>query len=175
MFKESIKYGLIGGAIFILYSLITQIVGMEHFVSLWVYLLTFVFMIVWVFVSIGKQRKANGNSISFKNALISGMISFGIMTLITTVYGILYFNVIAPDAKYELTELIIESTVESMENFGAPQDSIDQFLDNDAEKMPEQFETGSQIVSYFKQLIFGLVISLIAALILKRKPENIGA
>lgn len=172
MFKESIKFGAIGGVVLMIYGLITIIFGMENFVSIFIYLLNLAFLIFWIFYSIFKQRKANGGHISFLNALMSGLIAFAIMTLISTVFSLVYFNVVNPEAKFELSSMIVDSTVETMENWNAPQETIDDFLDNDAPEMIEQFTAGGMIKSYFKQFIFGLIFSLIAALIFKRKPEG---
>ncbi len=172
MFKESIKYGIIGGVILLVYSLLTLIFGMENFVNFWIYMLTFVFLIFWIFFSIYKQRKANGGHISFLNALASGLIAFAVMTFISTVYNLLYFNVINPEAKFELANMIIDNTIETMENWNTPQEVIDEFLDGDAKEMYEQFSTVNLIKSYFTQFIFGIIFSLIAALIFKRKPSE---
>ena len=175
MYKTSIRYGLIGGFILIVYSLLTLIIGIEHFVSMWIYMLTFVFYIVWLFITIAKQRKANGGFISFSEAFISGLIGFGITTGIATLYAIIYFNVISPEAKFELTDLIVENALETMDKFGAPQDTIDEFLENDAAEMPAQFDVVPQMLSYLKLLIFGAVLSLIGALIFKRKEDSSGS
>lgn len=170
MYKESVKYGLIGGAILIAYGLITIIFGMENFVNFGIYMLTFAFLIFWIFFSVYKQRKANGGQFSFLNALLSGLIAFGVMTLLSTVFNLVYFNVVNPQAKFELSEMIIDSTLNTMENWNAPQEAIDDFIENDAAEMHEQFSTGGLIKSYFTQFIMGFIFSLIAALIFKRKP-----
>jgi hypothetical protein len=73
-----------------------------------------------------------------------------------------------------MTEAIISNTEKTMENWGAPSDTIDQTIEKMREDMPQNFTDFGFIKGYFTGLIWYIILSLITGLIVKKnQPEMV--
>ena len=82
------------------------------------------------------------------------------------------FNFIDPEAAVVLKDLMLNSQVEMMRNFGAPEESIVQIVE-EFEKQDNMFSMGNVLQSLAFQLVGFSIVGLIAALIMKKSDENI--
>ncbi len=93
-------------------------------------------------------------------------------TLVSTVWNIILFNVIDTTLAKELSERILEETAETMEKWGAPQETIKDTL-KEMKDLPTQFKPVAQLLGWLKGGLFMAIVSLICASFIKRKePKN---
>ncbi len=168
MTKRIIAYGLLGGVVSLTGFLIMGCTG-----DVWGMVAGFASMILafsLIFVAVKNYRdKQNGGAVSFGKALQIGLL----ITLVTsTVYVVIwlidyaYFN---PDFLVKYNAM----TLEGMKAEGATAGQL-------AAKAKEMKEFGQQYdsniffragVTYTEILPVGIIVSLISALVLKRKPK----
>ncbi|NNC50003.1 MAG: DUF4199 domain-containing protein [Flaviramulus sp.] len=146
-------------------------VNLDLFTKWWFGIGTLIVIIVFGIISAMKSRGLAEGFISFKEAFTSYFITVALGLAISTVVSIIIFNFIDPDAAIALKEKILNSTVEMMENFGAPEDAIAETV----EKMEEEenmFAIGKVLQSLAFQLIGYSVVGLIAALVVKKNNPD---
>jgi hypothetical protein len=136
------------------------------YMTFWV--LSFVVSLVFYCLAGIQQRKAMGGYINFKDAFSAIFIVILISSVISTVYGYIYFHFIDPDVMDKLKE----TTLTFMEKVGAPSDSIDDAALEFDERVADSNKVGPMILSYFKGLILYSIFGFIcAAIVKKKKPE----
>ena len=169
--SSSINYGLYLGLILTLATVIAYAVNLDLFTQWWFGIALFVISVAMGIMSAAKARSLSGGFISFKGAFSSYFITLAIGTLIGTVIGIVIFTFVDPEAAQELNEKILIMTKETMERFGAPQETIQEAL-AEAEKT-DNFSVGAQAMAWVWRMVFYSIFGLIGALIIKRNdPEQ---
>lgn len=139
----------------------------------------FTFIIMATLLGIGmviyagiNYRNQIGGYLPFGKAYLHGLLVFAVAGLISTAFNFLLYFVIDPDLANNMTEAIISNTENTMENWGAPQESIDQTIEKMREDMPQNFTALGLIKGYFTGLIWYIILSLITGLIVKKnQPE----
>ncbi|MEN8125052.1 MAG: DUF4199 domain-containing protein [Bacteroidota bacterium] len=169
--SQGITYGLILGFIFALFTTYGYAIDMSFFTSWWLMLLSFLAMVIVGILAITNSKKLLGGFISFKDAFTAFFITAALGLLISTLIGILIFNVIDPGSKEILKELTIEKTVEVMERFNAPEEALDEALAKIEDT--DSFSMGAQFKNYFIALAMYAFIGLIVALIFKKKDPSL--
>jgi hypothetical protein len=171
MKKIVLTYGLISGAISVIGYLITFATG--HTDMQMGMVLGFASMIVafsLIFVATVKYRNANGGEVSFGRAFRIGLyISLIASTIYVLVWLYNLYNVY-PDfaAKFSAQYLDgLRADGATQEKIAAETAKMDQFITD--YKKPWYVI----IMTYSEILPVGLIVSLISALILKRKPKTI--
>lgn len=166
----SVNYGLYLGLVLAAISILVYAVMIDLFTEWWLGILLFLLIIGFGTAAALKSRKALGGFMSFKEAFTSYFITIAIGTLISTVVGIVIFNFVDPEAADYINEKIITMTRETMENWGAPQESINEAMT----KMEGQnnFSTAAQLQSYVVRLLILSVLGLIVAVSVKRRDPN---
>ncbi len=165
-----LKWGLIIGLCQCTSSLLSYLLGLEWMVS-------FTFVFVNIVILIGGPvysaviwKKQNGGYLSFKNSFIIIMLVFAASGFVLLGYNVLMYTVIDPGIPEKVKDAVVEKTFTMMERFGAPEDSIEKAME-ELEKTDMQYSPASLIKGYFSSWIWGTVISLIgAAIIKKNKP-----
>ncbi len=166
------RFGLIIASIGIFYTLMAYLIDLQilvnTFAGIGLWLVNMILLIVAVF----QVKKAFGGYISFKEAFSTFILTYIISSLVSAVFAILLFAVIDPEAADNVQELIIETTVNMMERFGAPEESITEQVEQ--LEATNQFSVVNQVKGFFTGIVFYAVIGLIVAAILKKnKPEFI--
>jgi len=141
----------------------------------------FTFIIIATLLGIGmviyagiNYRNQVGGYLTFGKAYLHGLLVFVVAGLISTAFNFLLYFVIDPDLANNMTEAIISNTEKTMENWGAPPDSIDQTIEKMREDMPQNFTAFGFIKGYFTGLIWYIILSLITGLIVKKnQPEMV--
>lgn len=152
-------------------STVMGYMNLDLFTKWWFGIGMLIVIIVFGIISAMKSRGLVGGFISFKEAFTSYFITVALGLVISTVVSIIIFNFIDPDAAIALKEKILNSTVEMMENFGAPEDAIAEAV----EKMEEEenmFAIGKVLQSLAFQLIGYSVVGLIVALVVKKNNPD---
>jgi len=175
--EKSIKslatnWGLyLGGAL----SLLTVLgyVNLDLFTKWWFGIGMLILIIIFGIISAMKSRGLLNGFISFKEAFTSYFITIALGLVISTIVSILIFNFIDPDAAITLKEKILDSTVQMMQNFGAPEDAIAQTVEK-MEADESMFAIGKVLQSLAFQLIGYSVVGLIVALVVKKNnPDEV--
>ena len=168
--KSAITYGLILGVILALITTLMYVLNTELFTKWWIGILSFLVVITTGIVSVAKAKGLLGGVMNFKQAFSVYFITIAIGTLISTLVGILIFNLIDPDLAAFLQERTLEMTAEFMQKFGTPQAEIDKQMAKMAGQ--DNFSIVSQLKNYVFGLAFLSVIGLLVALIFKTKNPN---
>jgi len=120
-------------------------------------LLAFIFVVLGIY----QQREDNGSSITFGKALVTGLlISLVISTIYVVVWLIVYYNFF-PDFMDQYSEMVLKNTKPN--EIAAKTAELNQ--------MKEWYKSPVMIclLTYMEILPIGIVVSLIASLVLKRK------
>ncbi len=166
------NYGLYLGALMSSVTVIAYAVNLEILTKWWVGISLFVAIIVFGVISITKSKSELGGYIDLKGAFTSYFITVLVGLVISSVVSVLIFNFIDPEAAITLKEKIIETSIEMMKGFNAPEDAIAEAV-TQMEEAPSQFAVGSLVQSLFIQLVIYSVIGLIASLIMKKNNEDL--
>lgn len=166
----AVNYGLYLGLILSAATIIAYTVNLELFTKWWYGIILLFVIIAFGIVSTSKAKGALQGFISFKQAFSSFFITVAIGLLISTVVTVVIFNFVDPEAAEIVKESTIQASVSMMENFGAPQETINQTV---AEMQnTNQFGMASLAQSLAWQLLFYAVIGLIVGAIMKKKDPN---
>lgn len=168
--SSALKHGLYLGILMILITAILYAVNLDLMTKWWLNIILFGIILTFGIVSSMKSRKLLNGFISFKQAFSSYFITVAIGVILSTVFSILLFNVIDPEAAEVLKEKIVQASVQMMENFGAPNSEIDKAVAVMNEQ--DQFSLVSQLKSIAWQLLVYAVIGLLVALIVKKTDPN---
>jgi hypothetical protein len=168
--SSAVQYGLYVGLILSAFTIVAYAVNLELLTKWWLGIILFLVIIIMGIVSTAKARGLLNGFISFKQAFTAWFITIVVGIGISTLVNILIFNVIDPEAAEMVKQASIEASVSMMENFGAPQETIDQTI-AEIEKT-NQFAVGNLLKSLAFQFLFYAVIGLIVALIMKKSDPD---
>lgn len=168
--QHALKFGGLLGMAGAIFTLLVYVIDAEFLVNMWMLLILLVFLGLVVYGGIS-YRNEIGGYIDFGPAYKHGFTVLVVMGAIGLVMNLLLYNVIDPGLAETLTDASMEQTRGIMESFGAPVDSIDEALEEARQDAEEGFTTMGLIKSYFYSIIFYAVISLITALIVRRREK----
>jgi predicted membrane protein len=167
--KNGVNFGLIVGIIAILATAIMYSVDIKLFANMWVGIIILFLNIILGIVAVVKTKKALTGIISFKEAFTVFFIVMAIGAAMSTIFMFVLFNLIDPEAKSTITEVIIENTVGWMQNMGAKTADIKKTVED--MRSSDNFGAVSQIKSYFGILVLYIIIGLIVAAAFKSKAK----
>jgi ABC-type siderophore export system fused ATPase/permease subunit len=173
MKNSVIRYGVIVGGVISAYMAMLYAAGPDVFASWWYSVVMYPLSIGLIcYFTVQLRNKHTSEPFHFKNTFVIILSMLMLATLISTVWNIILFNVIDTTLAKELSERILEQTAETMEKWGAPEDTIKDTL-KEMRDLPAQFKPLAQLLSWLKGGIFMAIISLICASFIKRKePTN---
>jgi hypothetical protein len=169
--SSAINLGLYLGGLLALSSILAYALYLDLFTKWWYGIGMMLLIIVIGVYSAVKSKKTLNGFISFKDAFASYFIPIAIALIISTIIGIAIFNFIDPEAAVILKEKIVDSTVEMLRNFNAPEEAVAQTVEQ-LESEENMFSIGNQVWGLAKQLIGFSDVGLIDAIIIKRNPES---
>jgi len=168
--SNSINLGLYLGATLAAIVVLIYAVNLDLMVEWWFSVALLAIVIAFGIVAAKRAKNNNGGFISFKEAFVNYFITITLGTAISTVIGIVIFNVIDPEAATHLNEQILLKSKQMMERFGMPQEAMAVALDEASKK--DNFSIGPQLQSYVFSLALYAVIGLIIALIVKKTDTS---
>lgn len=175
MLQSAIRYGIITGLVITIYSALLYFLGPEVFSNFWLYLLSAVLVIFFmVFFTIKIRKGVMGGILTFGQAFVSSFVIAAIASLVTMIWGLLLFEVIDPDLKTTMPEIILSKTEQMMTDWGVPEDQIEEQLKEQAIEMPKQFTLAGQLTGLLKGLVFYGVIALIVGAVTKKTKSSSG-
>jgi len=170
--SSAINYGLYLGGILALITLLGYALYIDLLTKWWLGIILFVVIIIFGIISAIKSKKMQNGIISFKEAFSSYFITVAIGIIISMLISIILFNYVDPEAAITLKEKTIEATIQLMRNFNAPEEAVEQTLEQ-MEAQKNQFSILPQLQSNAIFLVIQSLIGLFIALIVKRNPETV--
>lgn len=169
--QSALRLGLIIGVANIIVGLLIYLIDPTLFAKWWLSLLIFAAIIVAVVVTGINYRNSIGGILSYGDAFKHGLIVFIISGLLGGFFNILLFQVIDKDVKQVVMDAAIEQTEAMMRKFGAPDDQIDETLQQTEESLKDSFSTTGQLKSQMYAIVFYIILSLITALIVRKQEK----
>jgi hypothetical protein len=169
--NESIRWGLYLGGISIFSTIvINTTLGVDwpvrHFFSSMLLNLT---IMVAILVMAGRSRRTQlGGFMSYRQALVSGILTFVVASILTIIFTSLYNYVIAPESVEIIKNASIEMTEDWMSGANVPQKDIDKTIAQ-IEKQDFSFSMLSIGKQLGGSLIFGVILSLIISIFTRKE------
>lgn len=170
--SSAANYGLYLALILSSFTIIGYAVYLDLFTKWWFGIGQMILVIIIGIMSAMKARKILGGFISFKEAFTAFFITVAIGVSIPALIGLIIFNFVDPEAAALLQERIIETQLEMMQNFGAPQETIDEAM-RQAEEQGSFFSVGNSLKSVAYQLVGFSIVGLLVAAVVKRNDPNL--
>lgn len=170
--KNSLNFGLFLGVFLVVLTTLIYSIDISLFTSSWIGIVNVVIITGFGVVASTKYKKSIGGFITFKEVFTSFFITVALGFFISTLFSILLFNVIDPNAKAIITENIIKYSVEMMEKFGTKAADVNKMVEE--MQKSDSFGPLGQLKGFAFNLIVYSIIGLITALIIKRdRPQSI--
>lgn len=168
--KNGIYFGVVTGILSVLITTIIYVTNLELFTSTWIGLISIALYIgIGVFL-LNKTKKELKGQFSFKEAFTTYFISAVIGILISTVFNIILFNFIDPEAKVVIKEITLKYTAQMLQKFGTPSAVVKETL-SEMEKV-DQFSPMALLKNSIFSTLFSAIFGLILAAIFKSKSTN---
>ncbi len=166
----ALRYGLIGGLILVAISLVGQVAGLADPTqpysagSIINSILTYGTIIAILVLAVKFHRDSNQNGfITFGQAFGLGVLAALVMGVISAIYSYVFFAFIDPGFLDQVVEMQKEQMLES----GMSESEVDQAFN----MMSAMFTPGAfAIIAVVGSLIFGAIVSLIVAAVMKKDP-----
>jgi hypothetical protein len=173
MKNSVVRFGIITGIVISAYVALLYAAGMDVFANWWYSVIMYPISIGLIcYFTIQLRNKHTDEPFQFKQSFVILLSMLMLATLVSTVWNIILFNVIDTTLAKELSERILEETAETMEKWGAPEETIKETL-KEMRDLPTQFKPVAQLLSWLKGGLFMALVSLICASFIKRKePKN---
>lgn len=168
--QNGIKFGIIGGLINIAIVLGIYLTDYKLFASSGIGLISLIASVaISISLFIVTKKQLNGQ-LSFKEGFTTYFIYTINSIAIATLFQILLYNVIDPELKAKVTEIVIEKTAEMMKSIGGS----NEILKDTIKKLKEEdsFSVGNQIFGAVWTLALSCIWGLILAAIFKSKTNN---
>lgn len=168
--SNAINYGLYLGGALALITVAIYAIDLSLMVNMWLGILMLLVVVGFGVVATAKSKSILGGFLNFKQAFSSYFLTVVIGTVIANLVSYILFNFIDPDAAKQVSEMTIEMTINMMEGFGAPAETIAEAV----EKMENQNQFGAGTIA--KNMIWAFVIHaviglIVAAIMKKSNPD----
>jgi hypothetical protein len=172
LFQHALKWGLIVGGISIALSIVAYAVDYAMLADWKFGIFVFALFIGLAIYAGINYRGEIGGFIPYGKAFQHGFFLMAISGLISTLFTIILYTVIDPELPAKLTEVTLENTQKMMENFGMPEDQMDQAMEDARKRTENQFSLSGLAMGYGIGLIVYAVLSLITAIFVKKNPPE---
>ena len=174
--QNAIRWGLIWGVVGIIITLLIYIVDITMMVNMWFGLTMFALSIAFIIYAGISYRKSVGNHIKFGKAWIHSFVTLVVAGILGTIFNLILFGFIDPDASTTLIDAQVEGAVSMAESFGATGEALDQIEADNRERAENQWSTVGAFTQFGYGLIFYAIFSLISGAIVKKKDpaEDVG-
>lgn len=163
-----IKWGLIVGAVSIVLTILLYVVDytlMVQFKTLLVMLLIYLGITIYAGID---YRNNVGGFLPYGKAFVHGFLVLAVSALVATLFNMVLYNVIDTELPQKLTDATLENTREMMANFGAPEEAIDQAMEDAKGRTANQFTITGQLIGLASILFFSAIMALISAIFVKK-------
>ena len=168
LFNNSLIYGLLTGAVSIVFSILTYILDVP-FKSPVMYF-SFVILLTGIIYGTFQYRNSYfGGYISFGKAFLSGFIIVLTATVLSSLYSYIFLTFIDPGYLEKIIQQTLEQTEAKMADKGVSADQMEPAL-----AMTRKFMSPiiMMIFGILTSAFFGAILSLIAAAFLKKEDKS---
>ena len=170
--KNAARYGLYLGLFVVVTTTLVYVLDISLFTASWYGLLSMAIIIVFGAFAAIQAKKNKGGFLTFKETFTSFLVTVLVGLSISTVFSVLLFNVIDPEAKQIITDNVIKMTTGMMEKFGTKPADINAII-KEMQKT-DSFGVVGQLKGFAFNIIIYSIIGLITALIIRReRPQSI--
>jgi len=161
-----LTYGLIGGLSISVFTLLLYVGGLKYYVSGLAFIPFFIVGTLAVLAGL-QLKKQSGGYLSTAEALKVVFTVFVLSFLLQLLFNYILLNYIDIPFRDAVTQYTVDKAEQVMKRFGAP--------DSDIEKMrvsasdPKNYSLGRLLLSYSMWCILYFIISVIIALIIRKK------
>lgn len=168
--KLATSYGLYLGLALILISVLVYAFDISLMTEWYFNVSIYLIILVLATMAVSKAKKFNTGLFTFKEAFSSYFVTVLIGMILSTIFSLLLFNVIDPDASTTLQELTMDKQAEMFEKFGMTEAQINEAM----VKMQGEnfFSFKNVLISLAVQLVIFSIIGLIIALIFREKDTT---
>lgn len=168
--KLGTSYGVYLGIALILISVFIYAFDISMMTEWYLLAINIVLVLVLGTMAIKKAKGFSSSLFTFKDAFSTYFLTVLIGLFLATIFSLILFNVIDPQAAETLKELTMEKQAEMFANFGMTEAQINEAM-IEMEKQ-ETFSLKSLGISFASQLVLFSIIGLIIALIFREKDTT---
>lgn len=168
--KNAVNFGIISGLVSVAITTIIYVVDLAYFTKWWIGVISIVISLFLSIYLLIKTRKELNGDFPFKTAFTTYFIYTVIGFSIATLFNIILFNFIDPEAKEIIKEHLIKFTVDIMEKFNSPRQAIKEAVKQMKEQ--DQYSIGSQIQGLFTGIVISSLFGLILAAFFKSEKRQ---
>ena len=169
--KLGTSYGLYLGIALILITVIIYAFDISLMTEWYLMVINLILILTLGIMAVKKAKEESNSLFSFKNAFSIYFLTIVIGLFLATIFSLLLFNIVDPEAAEILKELSMEKQASMFENFGMTEAQINEAMVKMQEE--ETFSIKNIGISFASQLVFFSIIGLIVALIFREKePTN---
>jgi len=165
--KIGVNFGIILSIVLILLTVVMYVTDIELFVNTWLGFLRMIIIVVVGVLATARSKGALQGFMTFKEAFIPYFITIVLGIVAYTLFVMLLFNVIDPDAKQTVLQLVLENTVKTLQQFGSDPKMIKETIKG--LKETDSFGVMPQLIGLGVSIIGYSVIGLIVAVIFRNK------
>jgi len=173
MKNHFVKFGIIFGAISIIVQLALYLIDVKLLFNTSIGLISaFLVPIIIIVLTLKAVRQDNNDVLSFGDGFKNGWLAYAVGALIASLFTYVLYNFIDPSIIDIQKEATLEMTSSMMERFGAAQSDIDEAIDK-IEETDMSYGIGKVFTGWlFLAGIFGTLLSLVIAAIMKKSDPN---
>lgn len=168
--KNGVTYGIIMGVVFALLTATLYSIDLKLFVSGWIGFVSFAIMLTISILLLLKTKKEINGIFTYKDAFTTYFIAILIGVVISTIFNIVLFNFIDPEAKETVGHLLIKFMTKTLQNFGTPASAINEAISKMKESNP--FSIPELLKGFVFSLVGYSILGLILAAIFKSKTPS---
>ncbi|WP_295179073.1 DUF4199 domain-containing protein [uncultured Christiangramia sp.] len=168
--KLATSYGLYLGIALILISVLVYAFDISLMTEWYYTPIVYIIILALAIMAVNKAKKFNTGIFSFKEAFSTYFITVVIGLVLSTLFSVILFNVIDPQAADTLQEITMSKQAEMFEKFGMTEAQINETM---TEMQKENFFSFKNVmISLAIQLVIFSIIGLIVALIFREKDKT---
>lgn len=168
MIQHGLRWAVIVGVVSILLTVVLYVIDYTLLVQLKVLFISLAIYFGFTIYAGIDYRKSAGGYLSYGKSWQHAMIIFAVSGLISSIFGLILYNVIDPELPANLTDAAIENQREMMLSFGAPEDQIDKAVEDARERTANQFTPSGMATGYLVVLVVSAFMALITSLFVRK-------
>lgn len=168
--SSALNYGLYLGGALALVTVAIYAIDLSLMVNMWLGIFLILIIVGFGVVSTAKSKGILEGFLSFKQAFTSYFITVVVGITISTIISAILFNFIDPEAAMQMKEMTVQATINMLEGFGAPPESIAEAVEKIENQ--NQFGIGALIQNLIWSFVIQAILGLIVAAIMKKSNPD---
>jgi hypothetical protein len=174
LLKHAVVYGAIMSVCTVFLTLVAYKLSIATLVTIKFALVGFLIGATITVIAGIDFRKKSGGYLEYSRAYVYCFTVMAIAGFFSTFFNEVYYNLVNPAFGEEFSEAFADNMEGILRLFNAPDDAIDESIEEIRTETPKQFTPGGLAFGYVKGLIAYAIVSLILAIFVKKsKPVDI--